>query len=67
MLHLDASKHEWLTLRPGAHTVLLLVADATGKNLANGRLRIPAGVTAGSDSSLIGLMGRTKYQAPPHR
>lgn len=38
MLHLDGSDHEWLSLCPGARQVLLLVVDdATGKNLA-GRL-----------------------------
>ena len=35
MLHLDGSEHEWLALRPGARQVLLLVVDdATGRNLA---------------------------------
>ncbi len=35
MLHLDGSVHEWLALRPGERQVLLLVVDdATGKNLA---------------------------------
>ena len=38
MLHLDGSDHEWLALCPGKRQVLLLVVDdATGKNLA-GRL-----------------------------
>lgn len=38
MLHLDGSDHEWLLLCPGQRQVLLLVIDdATGKNLA-GRL-----------------------------
>ncbi len=35
MLHLDGSNHEWLSLCPGERQVLLLVVDdATGKNLA---------------------------------
>ena len=35
MLHLDGSDHEWLALRPGERqTLLLVVDDATGKNLA---------------------------------
>ena len=35
MLHLDGSEHEWLALKPGERQVLLLVVDdATGKNLA---------------------------------
>ena len=35
MLPLDGSEHEWLALRPGARQVLLLVVDdATGRNLA---------------------------------
>ena len=35
MLHLDGSDHEWLALRPGERQVLLLVVDdATGRNLA---------------------------------
>lgn len=35
MLHLDGSPHEWLALVPGEKQVLLLVVDdATGKNLA---------------------------------
>jgi transposase len=35
MLHLDGSQHEWLALRPGERqTLLLVVDDATGKNLA---------------------------------
>jgi transposase len=35
MLHLDGSSHEWLALRPGEEqTLLLVVDDATGKNLA---------------------------------
>jgi transposase len=35
MLHLDGSDHEWLALVPGERQVLLLVVDdATGKNLA---------------------------------
>lgn len=35
MLHLDGSKHEWLALRPGeAQSLLLVVDDATGKNLS---------------------------------
>jgi transposase len=35
MLHLDGSEHEWLALRPGERQVLLLVVDdATGRNLA---------------------------------
>jgi len=35
MLHLDGSDHEWLALKPGERQVLLLVVDdATGKNLA---------------------------------
>jgi len=35
MLHLDGSEHEWLALRPGEKQVLLLVVDdATGRNLA---------------------------------
>jgi transposase len=35
MLHLDGSEHEWLALRPGGRQVLLLVVDdATGRNLA---------------------------------
>ena len=35
MLHLDGSDHEWLALCPGERQVLLLVVDdATGKNLA---------------------------------
>jgi transposase len=34
MLHLDGSDHEWLALRPGERqTLLLVVDDATGKNL----------------------------------
>lgn len=38
MLHLDGSDHEWLSLCPGQRQMLLLVIDdATGKNLA-GRL-----------------------------
>jgi hypothetical protein len=35
MLHLDGSEHEWLALKPGERQVLLLVVDdATGRNLA---------------------------------
>jgi transposase len=35
MIHLDGSDHEWLTLRPGERqTLLLVVDDATGWNLA---------------------------------
>jgi len=35
LLHLDGSSHEWLALRPGEEqTLLLVVDDATGKNLA---------------------------------
>lgn len=35
MLHLDGSEHEWLALRPEERPVLLLVVDdATGRNLA---------------------------------
>jgi transposase len=35
MLHLDGSEHEWLTLKAGERQVLLLVVDdATGRNLA---------------------------------
>ena len=35
MLHLDGSDHEWLATQPGGRQVLLLVVDdATGRNLA---------------------------------
>lgn len=35
MIHLDGSDHEWLALRPGERqTLLLIVDDATGRNLA---------------------------------
>lgn len=35
MIHLDGSDHEWLSLRPGERqTLLLVVDDATGWNLA---------------------------------
>ena len=38
MLHLDGSDHAWLSLRPGERqTLLLVVDDATGRNLS-GRL-----------------------------
>ncbi len=51
MLHLDGSNHEWLALCPGKRQVLLLVVDdATGKNLA-GHL-----VNAEATKSCMGIM-----------
>ena len=51
MLHLDGSEHEWLALKPGERQVLLLVVDdATGKNLA-AQL-----VTAETTKTCLGVM-----------
>lgn len=51
MLHLDGSEHEWLALKPGERQVLLLVVDdATGKNLAANL------VTAEATKACLGVM-----------
>ena len=51
MLHLDGSEHEWLALKPGERQVLLLVVDdATGKNLAANL------VTAEATKTCLGVM-----------
>jgi len=51
MLHLDGSEHEWLAHKPGERQVLLLVVDdATGKNLAANL------VTAEATKACLGVM-----------